>query len=56
MKVSDLSSVFALLPAFVTIAPFSWFIGALIDGGIYWLAMKFATPAREAILKSEQVQ
>jgi NCS1 family nucleobase:cation symporter-1 len=31
-----ISAIFALVPTFGTIAPFSWFIGTLIGGGAYW--------------------
>lgn len=31
-----ISATFALVPMFATIGPFSWFIGAIIGGAIYW--------------------
>lgn len=42
--------VIALLPAFGTLAPFSWFIGAALGAGIY-AAVAFATQARPAHLR-----
>jgi len=34
-----ISAVFALVPAFGAVAPFSWFIGAGIAAALYWIAM-----------------
>jgi NCS1 family nucleobase:cation symporter-1 len=46
-----ISLIFALLPAFGTISPFSWFVGAGIAGVLYWLMARrhrtLATSERE---------
>jgi nucleobase:cation symporter-1, NCS1 family len=46
-----ISLIFALLPAFGTISPFSWFVGAGIAGVLYWLMARrhrtLASPERE---------
>ncbi len=34
-----ISATLALVPLFASIAPFSWFIGTLLGGCIYWIAM-----------------
>src|SRR5919201_995303 len=39
-----LAAVLALVPAFGGIAPFSWFIGVVVGGGLYWL---LAAPERQ---------
>ena len=44
-----ISATFALVPAFATIAPFSWFIGAIIGGVAYWIAMASATTTEVAL-------
>ena len=45
-----ISLVFALIPAFGTISPFSWFVGAGIAGGLYWIIARrhrtLASPER----------
>jgi len=41
---ATISALIALLPMFSAISSFSWFIGALIGGGIYWL-LTFSLPA-----------
>jgi NCS1 family nucleobase:cation symporter-1 len=42
------SVIVALVPAFKTIAPFSWFVGATIGGALYWaLARRASTFAED---------
>jgi NCS1 family nucleobase:cation symporter-1 len=33
------AAIIALVPMFGTLAPFSWFIGAAIAAGLYWILM-----------------
>jgi nucleobase:cation symporter-1, NCS1 family len=45
-----ISLIFALIPAFGIISPFSWFVGAGIAGGLYWIIARrhraLASPER----------
>jgi NCS1 family nucleobase:cation symporter-1 len=47
-----ISAVIALVPMFGAVAPFSWFIGAIIGGAIYWIAMS-GVSAPVTALKAE---
>lgn len=49
---ATISAVLALIPMFSSIAPFSWFIGAAISGGLYWLMMAIM-PSPAIALQSE---
>ena len=50
-----ISATFALVPFFAGIAPFSWFIGTIIGGAVYWIVMLNATSSKSA-LKPETVE
>ncbi len=47
-----ISAVIALVPMFSAIAPFSWFIGAIIGGAAYWIAM-LGVPAQTTAFRPE---
>jgi NCS1 family nucleobase:cation symporter-1 len=47
-----ISATVALVPMFSAIAPFSWFIGVIIGGGVYWIAMA-GVSAQATALKPE---
>ena len=36
---ATISATLALVPLFASIAPFSWFIGAILGGAVYWMVM-----------------
>jgi NCS1 family nucleobase:cation symporter-1 len=40
-----ISATLALVPMFATIAPFSWFVGAIIGAAVYWIVMMSAPSA-----------
>jgi NCS1 family nucleobase:cation symporter-1 len=46
-----ISATLALVPTFATIAPFSWFIGALLGALVYWLAMANVAKAKSPLLE-----
>jgi NCS1 family nucleobase:cation symporter-1 len=50
-----ISAVIALVPTFSTFAPFSWFIGAIISGLLYWLVMA-GVPIQNTIAEAELVE
>jgi NCS1 family nucleobase:cation symporter-1 len=50
-----ISAVIALVPTFSTLAPFSWFIGAIISGLLYWLVMA-GVPVRSTVAEAELVE
>ena len=50
-----ISATFALVPFFAGIAPFSWFIGTIIGGSVYWIVMIKATSS-ESALKSDTAE
>ena len=45
---ASISIVIALVPAFGALAPFSWFIGAALGAGIYYLVVALAPAGRPA--------
>jgi nucleobase:cation symporter-1, NCS1 family len=47
-----ISAVIALVPTFSTLAPFSWFIGAIISGLLYWLVMA-GVPVQSTVAEAE---
>lgn len=50
-----ISATLALVPMFATIAPFSWFIGAIIGGSVYWIAMANVASSK-SVVETEAVE
>jgi NCS1 family nucleobase:cation symporter-1 len=48
-----ISATLALVPLFAVIAPFSWFIGAIIGGSVYWIAMVSAVSSKSTLSPEE---
>lgn len=50
-----ISATLALVPMFATIAPFSWFIGAIIGGSVYWIVMANVASSK-SVVETEAVE
>jgi nucleobase:cation symporter-1, NCS1 family len=51
-----ISATLALVPLFATIAPFSWFIGALLGAAVYWIAMLNISKEKSAVIAASPIE